>query len=238
MAQTKTHRQAARPALLGTPAYSIPEAAQYLLLPPSTVRSWVRGGTYPTVEGERNYAPIVEIASPEEGLLSFTNLVELHVLSSVRRAHGVKMAAVRRAVAYLSERLGLEHPLATARMFTDGVDLFVDGFGELLSASSGGQLAMRSVLLAYLDRVERDNGEAVRLYPVTRQEGTLGPRSVFIDPAIRFGKPCIAANGIPTGIVGERYRAGESVRQLARDYARPPSEIEEAIRFEFLLAAA
>lgn len=37
-------------------------------------------------------------------------------------------------------------------------------------------------------------------------------------------------DGIPTAIIAERYKAGESIDQLADDYGRERLDIEEAIR--------
>lgn len=43
--------------------------------------------------------------------------------------------------------------------------------------------------------------------------------------------------GIPTQIISERYKAGESVAELEKDYRCEPSLIDEAIRYELPLAA-
>ena len=43
---------------------------------------------------------------------------------------------------------------------------------------------------------------------------------------------------IATAVIAERYKAGESVDQLAEDYGRNRLEIEEAIRCELPLEAA
>ena len=47
----------------------------------------------------------------------------------------------------------------------------------------------------------------------------------------------IAGTGLATGLIAERYKAGESVHELARDYERSEGEIEEAIRCELPAAA-
>src|SRR5262249_35581636 len=76
------------------PAYGILEAAHYLRLPPSTLRDWVRGRSYPTEKGRRLSAPLISLPprSPREPLvLSFFNLVEAHVLGALRREHRVSM---------------------------------------------------------------------------------------------------------------------------------------------------
>ena len=43
------------------PAYGILEAAQYLRLPPSTLRDWVKGRSYPTEKGRRFSAPLISL---------------------------------------------------------------------------------------------------------------------------------------------------------------------------------
>ena len=98
---------------------------------------------------------------------------------------------------------------------------------------------MREILEKYLKRVERDSkGVALRLYPFTRKRTPNEPKCVVIDPFVSFGKPVLAGTGIPTSIVAERYKAGESVSQLSADYDRSGLDIEEAIRCELELEAA
>jgi uncharacterized protein (DUF433 family) len=139
----------------------------------------------------------------------------------------------------LREQFGSEHPLAEERFATDGLDVFVQKYGQLINASRVGQLGMKELLETYLKRVERDaKGVASRLYPFTRKRAPEEPRSVVIDPFISFGKPVLAGTGIPTAIVAERYKAGESVGQLSADYGRSDLDIEEAIRCELELEAA
>ena len=101
---------------------------------------------------------------------------------------------------------------------------------------------MKEILRAYLRRIERDeNGLAKQLFPFTRiaSDGKANdPKIVAINPRIAFGKPVIAGTGIPTSIIAERYKTGESISEIADDYRRKLIEIEEAIRCEFELQAA
>jgi len=76
------------------------------------------------------------------------------------------------------------------------------------------------------------------LYPFTRKRDANEPRVIVIDPRRSFGRPVLVGTGIPTAIVAERYKAGETVDQLADDYGRARLEIEEAIRCELFLEAA
>ena len=221
------------------PAYGINEAAHYLGIPKATLRSWVLGRPYPTGAGERFFRPIIELPDGEQWLLSFENLVEAHVLDAIRRVHGVTFWRVRKAVEYLKTKLASKHPLAEQKFATDGVDLFVEVFGRLVNVSREGQLAIRDLIQAYLQRIERDPiGAPVRLYPFTRERKPDEPKIIVIDPSISFGRPVLVGTGIATTIIAQRYQAGESVEELAEDYGRSRSDIEEAIRSELWLDAA
>ncbi len=221
------------PQAVGT--YSVTDAASYLQLAPSTVRAWVLGRPYPTRAGRRTSAAIVRLDDEKAQLLSFRNLVEVHVLSALRQHHNIRLDDVRRAVQFLRRQFGTQHPLAEQEMFAAGRQLFVKHLGHLINVSSEGQFAMEQMLETYLSRVERDRaGVPVRLFPFASTGQT--PRSsrvIVIDPTIRFGRPCIAGSGVPTSAVGDRYKAGESMDSLAKDFACTSEQIEEAVRYEF-----
>jgi uncharacterized protein (DUF433 family) len=230
-------REARDPRALG--AYGLVEAAHYLSIPVSTLRSWVVGRNYPTESGLKFFAPLIPLADQREHLLSFVNLVEVHVLDAIRREHAVALPKVRQAIAYLRTRFPSEHPLANHRFETDGLDLFVRKYGQLINASQSGQLAMRQLLEAHLRRIERDPaGFPVRLYPFTRKRQPEEPKVVVIDPYVSFGRPVLVGTGIPTATIADRYKAGESIDELAQDYGRPRLEIEEAVRCELQFEAA
>ncbi|TMA11578.1 MAG: DUF433 domain-containing protein [Deltaproteobacteria bacterium] len=228
-----------KPDLREMPAYGINEAAHYLGIPKATLRSWVLGRPYLTATGRRFFKPIIDLPDREQRLLSFVNLVEAHVLDAIRRAHGVALWRVRKALEYLKKELASKHPLAEQEFVTDRVDLFVEMFGQLVNISREGQLVIKDLIKAHLKRVERDtSGLPIRLYPFTRERKADEPKIIVIDPQISFGRPVLAGTGIATTIIAQRYKAGESIEELAEDYGRSRSEIEEAIRCELWLDAA
>jgi uncharacterized protein (DUF433 family) len=221
------------------PFYSVGEAARCLRLPGTTVRDWVQGRPYPTSSGPAESLPLIDPADSMKPLLSFRNLVELHVVSSIRYIHKVKLSAIRDAIRYLRDELNSEHPLLDYKMLTDGKDLFVERYGQLINATQQGQMQIRDVLDQYLKRIERDElGIPVRLFPYSRPKAEeRSPRLISIDPRIRFGRPCIAGTNLPTSIIAERYAAGESIQFLVADYGREAKEIEEAIHYESRIAS-
>ena len=151
------------------------------------------------------------------------------------------MQSVRKAIQYLADRsrceLETRHPLIGRELETDGLDLFVDEYGRLINISQQGQTVIRELVRAALRRIERGpEGMPVKLYPFTREAIEDAPAMIVIDPRLSAGRPVIAGTGLATQIVFERYKAGESVRELACDYERSDAEIEEAIRCEVLAA--
>jgi len=221
------------------PAYGVAEAAHYLLVPRATLRSWVVGMSYGSDSKRKFFKPVIEPAATSPVALSFINLIEAHVLAAIRRKHRVNMPAVRRAIDFLKNEFGSSHPLADHKFETNGVDLFVERYGQLVSASEGGQVAVRELLQAHLRRIDRDDkGFPLRLYPFTRVDETEQPKNIVIDPFISFGKAVITGTGVSTDIVAERFKAGESADELANDYGCAREKIEEAIRCELSLAEA
>lgn len=218
-------------------AYGLREAARILVLPEATLRSWVRGRGYRAAGRDRFSEPLIALPDPGETLLCFTNVVEAHVLSAIRRRHGVPMQQVRPALRFLEEELDLTHPLAHAELETDGLSLFVEKYGQLINLSQEGQLAIRELLLAHLRRIEHDaEGLASRLFPFTRGERLDAPHVVVIDPRISFGQPVVAGTGIRTSVLAARLKAGESIQELAEDYRLGAEKVEEAIRYELRAA--
>lgn len=225
--------------IFDAPAYRVQEAALHLRLPVATLRSWVAGRIYPVATGTAKSLPIIEITDPDRVYLSFNNLVEAHVLSAIRKER-IPLTDVRDAIQFLREKMGSQRPLLDQQFTTDGVSLFVDRLGKLVNVTRKGQLSMREIIGLYLRRIERNpRGIPVRLYPFTHSlpdEKAFGP--IVIDPTISFGRPALARLGVPTAVIADRYKAGESINDLAMDYGAERDEIEEAIRCELPAVAA
>ncbi|MCG3134124.1 MAG: putative antitoxin VapB45 [Planctomycetes bacterium] len=218
------------------PAYGVAEAAAYLQIPPTTLRSWVVGRRYPVRGGSRRFEPLIRPAGRDRVLLlSFFNLVEAHVLDAIRHVYRIDVRAVRNAIDFLEKRFHSRHPLADRPFLTDGKDLFIKELGRLIAVSAAGQTAMRDVLEAHLRRIERDaEGVAAGLCLFTRggPRTADSPRVVIVDPRVHFGRPVLAGTGIPTAVIAERFKAGESIEELVADYGRSAAEIQEALRCE------
>jgi len=210
------------------PAYSIAEAAGYLRLPKTTLRAWLLG--------QQTFRAVIDIADRHGRQMSFINLVEAFVLSGIRRQHRVTLPKVRKAVDYLRRTFKTPRPLADEQFATDGVHLFVEKFGALIGATQEGQVQLREVILVRLKYVRRDPKgvpEKIVLFP---GHGVAKHGDVVIDPRLSFGRPVIDGVGVRTSILAQRFKAGDSIDELAREFSAAPEAVQNAIRCELLAA--
>jgi uncharacterized protein (DUF433 family) len=214
-------------------AYTLAEAARYLRLPPATLRSWVFGRAYPVTKSGGRFPPLIRPASKQPPLLSFSNLVEAHVLRSLRAVHEVSVKALREALAYAERELSIDRLLLRPELRAEAGKVFLDRYGHLIELTASGQFAMREFFDAHLKRIEWDRSKApARLYPFLSVVSADGERPIMIDPHIAFGRPVVERKGISTSAIVERIDAGESVEDVADDYDLGRSEIEQAILYE------
>lgn len=224
--------------------YPVPEAARLVRVPVRSLRNWLQGYRYVADGVVVRAEPVIDLTVRDGGsVLSFVNLVEAGTLASFRRA-GVSMQKVRRGLDYVSRAMGIAHPLASARILTDGVELFweyQEAEGEdlqLVNITRGGQKAFPDVLMRYLRELEwGPDSYATRWWLGARAPGE---GAVVVDPRRAFGAPVIAGTGIRTEDIFLRFSAGEPLRELAEDYGLTLEQVEAAIRAEarFLEPAA
>jgi uncharacterized protein (DUF433 family) len=227
MAKALTERD-----LREVPAYGIGEAAVYLRLPASTLRAWLVGQRYRVKNTNRFFRPVIDIADPKNRQMSFINLAEAFVLAGIRREHSIPLPKVRNAVEYLRRTFKTNRPLAEEQFETDGVDLFVDKFGALIGATQEGQLQIREIIRDRLKRVLRDPKGVPQKIVLFPARASTGKGDIVIDPRLSFGRPVLDGYGLRTSVLAERFYAGETVEELARDYGVPSEAIQNALRCE------
>jgi uncharacterized protein (DUF433 family) len=226
--------------ILSTPAYPFVEAAHYLNVPLSTLRAWCLGQGLRADGKTRQFQPLIRLDANDRRAPSFLNLVEAHILAAIRRQHHVPLPKVRQALSYVSKKLDTRRPLAELEFQTDGVDLFLDKLGSLINVTQEGQTEMAEVIRDHLRRIEPDaKGIPVRLFLFTRKDNVRDqPSPVVVDPGIAFGRPVLAGRSVPTAVLADRFKAGDTLTQLAEDYDTSPQSIEEALRCELERKAA
>lgn len=217
------------------PTYQQAEAARYLDIPRGTLRYWAFG--------KEKVRPIIQVPKSDENLLSFFNLVELHVLSSIKD-YGPRLQEIRKTLRFVKKELGGDRPLLSQDFLTDGVNLFVERYGQLIQANSEKQMLLLDVLKSSLRRIKRDKSKIpIKIYPFTQhQEGVRtriknAPKLISISPGLNSGRPVIDGTGISTSMVNECFEAGDSFELLAEDYELSYEQVQEAIRYERAQAA-
>lgn len=208
------------------PNYTAAESAGWLAVPYSTLRQWLVG----LRSGAQRMDRVVAPAKDRPLLLSFWNLVECSVISSVRKEHGVSLQKLRAALEFVGKTLGVDRPLINKVFHTDGVHIFVEHLGQLVSASERGQIGMRDALDASLKRIVPDEqGLAARLLAAGRRPNS--PDIVSVDPFVSFGRPVLIGTGVPIEIVAERFNAGDSIAHLVKEFHLSQELVEEALRW-------
>jgi uncharacterized protein (DUF433 family) len=215
------------------PRYSITEAAHYVRVPPTTLHAWTRGQDYKMASGHRKtFKPLIDLADKKNGLLSFYNLVEAHILRFTTEERGLPLRNVRKALDFLQEKFPDSHPLLTHTFETSGKELFITALGTTLNASAYGQSVMREILEKYLKLIPRDDmGLPIRVFPIHSKR-------LAIDPYFSSGKPIVRDRGITASVLWGRYKSGEGFDQIGNDYGIGEAEVKEAIEeYEWKVAA-
>lgn len=208
------------------PAYSLPTAARIIHVPAATLRYWVVGRR----AGEKPAQPLIHIGPGRMRYLSFTNLIEAHVLASMRRVHEISLPEVRKALSFVERELGTKNPLAKEMFRTDGKRLFIERMSRVIDVSTGQEIA--AGLDQGLDRIRYEHGLALRFFPYVRSDepSVDEPKSIVMDSRIAFGRPVVDGYAVAVDEIAGRFQAGDSAATLADEFGMPPSLVEEAIR--------
>jgi uncharacterized protein (DUF433 family) len=217
------------------PLYTLTEAARYLRVRPDTFVTWAEGyvrhfpGRASVVKG-----PIVTAFPGTRGTprVPFVGLSEAMVLAAFRRS-GLPMQRIRPAVRILQQEIGLEHALASQRVYSDGAEILYDfaerydedEIGTLVVVRSG-QHVFRDVVADYLKRISYDDDGWARhlVLPITKR------KLIAVDPWRGFGQPLFLHGGAPLDSVLARIRAGEPLEDVAADFEVPREDVQEALR--------
>jgi uncharacterized protein (DUF433 family) len=203
------------------------------------LKTWTFGGQWREATGRaRRYVPlIIPPKRTDRLMLSFTNLIEAHVLYAIRRVHHIKMNLLRDTLDQLRRDFESEHPLAEVDLYTEGENILVK-YETYVNMSAGKQIEMAQVIDVYVKRIERDESKITRFYPFTGEPIVAGPavieqpKIVSVDPFVSFGRPVVTGTNIRTEILSDRWIGGDSIDSLAVDYQLDRNIVEAALRYE------
>ena len=215
------------------PRYTYPEAARATGVPATTIHAWVRGQAYRRKHDEGYFEPVIR--SPDgDGRLSFFNLIEVHILRSLRMnaEPPVRLQTVRKAMTIAERHYGIKRLLMHEELRHGAGELFLDRLVELESLSPSRQLGMRAMLVDYLKRVTFAKKLPIDFFPIERLTGNAGRKLILVSPLISFGRAVVARTGISTRAIVDRLMVGESEESVIRDYGLQKAELEEALVYE------
>jgi uncharacterized protein (DUF433 family) len=166
----------------------------------------------------------------------FIGLAEAYTLAAFRKA-GVPMQRVRPAVDVLATELGLEHALASRRLYTDGAEVLYD-YAQHAGDTPEGESAREPVVVRnnqrvfseiveqYLQRIDFAGDGYVQLIRLPHYQVA----EVTVDPDHAFGRPRFARGGAGVDDVIDLFRAGEPVDTVAGEFGVSRDEVEDAVR--------
>ncbi len=164
--------------------------------------------------------------------MPFIGFAEAYVLAAFRRA-GVPMQRIRPAVEVLSSGIGIEHALASERLYTDGAEVLYDYASAEGDEDLGGLTVVRTnqrqfqeVVRDYLKRITYgEDGWASRVrLPI------YGRADVVVDPRRAFGMPVVVHGGARVEDLVDRFVAGDTIADIADDFGVPETEVEDVVR--------
>lgn len=215
-----------------TARYTVPQAAALVDRPPETVRRWAFGHDR-RYQGEPVHdLPLIN-ADGEIGAgpsLSFTNLLELQMLSRYRG--DVPLQAIRRALEFAAEAMKATRPLLEVRFKAIGRDLFTqfaatpDGQALLVNASKGGQLVLRE-FTAVVDAATADVDYPSDVATVWWYRGRAKP--VVVDTRVAAGHPITAETAVRVSAIRSRAQQGLSRHDIRQDTGASAAEVDAAL---------
>ncbi|MEM6623158.1 MAG: hypothetical protein AAF674_13075 [Pseudomonadota bacterium] len=212
-------------AILGQGVYTPREAARLVGTSPQQVLRWTRGSGPNEPLWHAHYQFLDEDVTE----ISFLDLVEVRVVSALRRAN-ISLQAIRFAIDFAKEKYGLERPLASKSFKTDGTEILVEAIENgvdlvSLSKKHPGQGVFRKIVAQSLNDLEYEDQLAARWRP---RDYT----AIVIDPARKFGDPVLDAYGVSTRTFYNEFLLFEDIDYLSAIYEIPKIQINSCIYFE------
>jgi len=198
------------------------DAARHLLIPPATLYYWLHE--------QANGTPLVHRVVPERRgwpSMPFVAVVEAYVLRSLRDL-GLTKQKIRDAAADVRRVFDTPYALASRRIATDGVDIFVRYADGDIARAGDNQLPVREFIADYLRYISWDTADGFPAQLRLRQYPDVAP--VIIDPRFGWGAPVVAATKVPVDAVVDLWLAGEPLEAVADEYGMTREQVEAICR--------
>jgi uncharacterized protein (DUF433 family) len=207
-----------------TPLLTPLETSIQLQIPERTVRHWL--------SQKAAGSPLVHSVTPERRgwpSVPFIAVVEAYVLRALRSLE-IPAHKIREAAADIREQFGTEYGLATRRIATDGVDVFIHHLDSDEVARAGDrQMPIRAVIDEYLKYIVWDEEDDFpKRLTLRRYDPEIA--EVVIDPRFAWGAPIVEPAKVPVDAVLSMWRAGEPPDVVADEYGLSIDQVNTLIR--------
>lgn len=203
-----------------TPILTARDAARHLGMPDRTLDAWL---------ADQDGVTLVHSVSPEVRggpRVPFVGVVEAFVLRGLREL-GFTKVRIREAARLIRAEFDDEYGLASQRIDTDGVELFVRLAHDSRVAVRDGQRPIEEVLDGFLKDIHWDDSGRPQFL---RLEQYSAGATVIIDPRFAWGAPVLEGSKIPVQSLTDLWRAGESITTVAHEFGLSPDVVEGVCR--------
>jgi uncharacterized protein (DUF433 family) len=213
------------------PLFTPTEVSTYLKIPRSTVYYWLGASSAGNV-------PLVHHIAPEHrgaASVPFAALVEAFVLRALRNELRFTKRQITDTVTDVRDNFGTDFALASSRIATDGIDIFIEHNDGEFARVGDHQVLIRDVVGNYLRYITwaRSSKYASRL----RLPSFGDDAPVVIDPRFGWGAPVVERNKVPVRAVLDLWASGEPLAVVADEYGLSTAEAEEICRVGLKQAA-
>jgi uncharacterized protein (DUF433 family) len=215
--------------------YPLSEAARVTGLPPQRLKRWFKGYGYKLQTGERRgerrrSKPLVPHRHDGPRLaLNFMDFVEALYVRHFLEA-GMTMQRVRAIHEEAESEFKTVWPFARERFETEGRSIFrrfMAAGKPRLEDRYSSQLVEHQIFDPLMRHFDFDpSHDAARYWPLGRD------KPVFLDPRHSFGEAVVSESLVPTRVVFQATRGGESKPRVARWYGITMTELDAAIEYE------
>jgi uncharacterized protein (DUF433 family) len=203
------------------PLLTATEASRHLGIPGSTLHSWLKD--------EAPGGPLVhEVPARKRGYptMPFVAVIEAYVLRSLRDL-GLSKAVIRQAALEVRNVFDTPYALASERVVTDGVDLFIRHSADDYTRVGDKQVPIREVLEDHLRDISFDKDGFPGRLKLRRYADAA---EVIIDPRFAWGAPVVADQKVPVQAIVDLWRAGEPMTVVAEEFDLSTATVESICR--------
>jgi uncharacterized protein (DUF433 family) len=200
------------------------EVALFAKLHRSTVQRWFFGN--------HMGRPVLPPSGSEEKTLTFLDFVQAMAVRAIRREKHVPLPKIRDAVAVAEKRYNLTHIFARPHctvLFMGDIFIYPKDCDApvQITGKRPHQMALRPLIEPFQRDLSFDEKGLANLFTAYRY----ADESVVIDPAVRFGEPCVPSCGYSARTLYDAVLSEGGVTEAAKAFGVAEAAVDVALRY-------